>query len=247
MNSPKLLIPVRVPELGPSIGKLVTGYGRRVAGVDLDYFRMQLANRVIETAGEARMLAANEEREAAVAALGREAWLSIWEEAVGAVSARLTQRLNDHFDGIARAVDMPPRLRAAVLLDDAERRGVAARLGGSGAGFISAVDAIEDKAGAVLSATGLERHALEAWQESLKFIARRLEAAWIELESTVEEEVLRWLGVASELTQWRRPLWPVVVFGVVTTAAALWLGLIAGGFLGVPSWVARLMPWMPSP
>jgi hypothetical protein len=230
-----------VPELGPSLGKLVTGSSRRVPGLDLDHFRMQLVTKVIESAGEARRLASSEEREAAMAALGKEAWLAMWEETVAAVSSKLTHRLNEHFGDIARSVNMPPNLRESVLLDESERRGVAARLGASGAGFISAVDAIEPRAAAVSTATGLERHALEAWQEALKLVARRLEAAWIELEASVDEEVHRWLRVARDLSRWRRPLWPVVVFGVVTTAVALWLGLIAGGFVTVPEWVRALL------
>jgi hypothetical protein len=240
MTSSKLLLPLRVPELGPFLGKLVIGTGRAPGGVRLDEVRYRLVTRVIEAAGEARRLSANEERGPAVAALSRAAWLAAWDEAVGALAATLVARFNAQLEAEARAVRMPRRLRRRVALDDGERRSVAARLGSSGAILIPALDAVERCGETALAATALERDAVTAWQESLKTAARRLEAAWLALEDAVQAETARWAEVADRVAQWRKPLWPVWVFGTLGLVLAAWLGLMFGGYLPAPEWLVRL-------
>ena len=240
MTGSKLLLPLRIPELGPSLGKLVIGTGHAPGGVRLDDLRYRLVTRVIEAAGEARRLSANEERGPAVAALSRAAWLAAWDEAVGALAAMLVARFNAQLEAEARAVRMPRRLRRRVALDDGERRSVAARLGSSGAILIPALDAVERCGEEALAATALERDAVTAWQESLKTAARRLEAAWLALEDAVEAERARWAEVADRVAQWRKPLWPVWVVGTLGLVLAAWLGLMFGGYLPTPEWLVRL-------
>jgi len=248
MNGSKLLLPLRIPELGPSLGKLVIGTGHAPGGARLDDIRYRLVTRVIEAAGEARRLSANEERGPAVAALGRDAWLAAWDEAVGALAATLVARFDAQLEAEARAVRMPRRLRRRVALDDGERHSVAARLGSSGAILIPALDAVEQCSEAALAATALERDAVTAWQESLKTAARRLEAAWLALEDAVEAETARWAEVADRVARWRKPVWPVWVLGALGVVLAAWVGLMFGGYLPAPEWLVRLWergvgPW----
>ncbi len=240
MTGSKLLLPLRIPELGPFLGKLVIGTGRTPGSVRLDDIRTRLVTRVIEAAGEARRLSANEERGPSVAALGRAAWLAAWDEAVGALAAMLVARVDAQLEAEARAVRMPRRLRRRVALDDGERRSVAARLGSSGAILIPALDAVERCGEAALAATSLERDDVTAWQESLKTAARRLEAAWLALEDAVDAEAARWAEVADRVAQWRKPLWPVWVVGAVGLVLAAWVGLMFGGYLPAPEWLIRL-------
>jgi hypothetical protein len=240
MTSPKLLLPLRIPELGPSFGKLVTGTGRAPGGTALDAPRHRLVTRMMEHAGEARRLTGNEERGPAVAALGREAWLAAWEEAVGTVAEGLAQRIDERLAAEARAVRMPRRLRRRVLLEPAERRALAARLGSSGALLIPALDNLQRRGETALAATALERENVTAWQDALKTAARRLEAAWLALEDAVELEAGRWTDVADRVAAWRKPLWPVFVVGGIVLLAALWLGLTFGGYLPAPAWLVRL-------
>lgn len=240
MTGSKLLLPLRVPELGPSLGKLIVGTGRTPGGVALDEIRYRLVTRVIEAAGEARRLSANEERGPAVAALGRDAWLAAWEEAVSTLATALVTRFDAHLEAEAKAVRMPRWLRRRVALDDGERRSIAARLGSSGAILIPALDAVERCGEAALAATALERDAVTAWQESLKTAARRLEAAWLALEDAVEAETVRWAEVADRVARWRKPLWPVWVLGALGALLAVWLGLTFGGYLPAPEWLVRL-------
>lgn len=240
MSSPKLLLPLRIPELGPFFGKLVTGTGRTPGGLVLDAPRYRLVSRVIEQAGEARRLAANEERAAAVAAVGREAWLAAWEEAVQSVAEALAGEINRRLDAEARAVRLPRRLARRVALDQAERRALAARLGSSGAILIPALDELARRGEAALGATALERELVSAWQDALRTAARRLEAAWLNLEEVVEREAVRWQEVADRVARWRKPWWPVVAVGALATAAAAWFGLTYGGYLPAPDWLVRL-------
>lgn len=240
MTSSKLLLPLRIPELGPSLGKLVIGTGRTPGAVRLDDIRYRLVTRVIEAAGEARRLSANEERGPAVAVLGRDAWLAAWDEAVGALATTLVDRFDAQLQAEARAVRMPRRLRRRVALDHGERRSVAARLGSSGAILIPALDAVERCGETALAATALERDAVTAWQESLKTAARKLEAAWLALEDAVEAETARWAEVTDRVAQWRKPLWPLWVLGALAVVLAGWVGLMFGGYLPAPEWLIRL-------
>ena len=75
MTTPSLLLPLRIPELGPALGKLVTGT-RRVTTPSLEDERRHLVTKLIEAAGEARRLAARDERAAAVALPGA-VWLGL--------------------------------------------------------------------------------------------------------------------------------------------------------------------------
>lgn len=238
--SPKLLLPLRVPELGSSLGRLVTGTGRYPSGLALDAVRVRLATRVMEDAGEARRLAARDEREAALATVGRAAWLEAWEEAVAAVADLIVARVSEHLDAEADAVHMPRRLRRAYRMDAVDERALRARLGSAGVGLVSALDWMDRCAEQARYATARERAAVEAWQQALTTCARRLEDAWLALEAAVETELGRWERVADQVAAWRKPLWPVVAVGAVALGAAVWLGLVLGGYVPPPRWFARL-------
>jgi hypothetical protein len=101
------------------------------------------------------------------------------------------------------------------------------------------LDDVERCGEAALAATAMERETVSAWQESLKTAARRLEAAWLALEDAVEAETARWAEVADRVAQWRKPLWPVWVFGTLGLLLAAWLGLTFGGYLPAPEWLLR--------
>ncbi len=240
MTHAKLLIPLRIPELGPALGKLVSGTGSVIEGFSLESSRRLLATRVIEMGGEARRLASSGERSAALSVLGRDAWLAVWEEAVDPAATRLVERLSAHLLAEATAVHMPRRVRERIAIDEMERRAIGARLGSAGAGLIPVLDEIEERSAALVDATGLERGALAGWQRAQTTAARRLEEAWLLLERRVAEELATWRRVADETSRWRKPLWPVILVGVAGVGAALWVGLMLGGVMTVPSWLVSL-------
>jgi hypothetical protein len=240
VTSPKLLIPLRIPEIGPALGKLVTGTNRRPVGISLEPVRDHLVNRLIGSLGEARRLASNGERDAALSTLGRSTWLGAWEEAVGSVASHLEDKVNQRLDAEARAVRMAKRLRRGVALSPAERRALAARLGTTAAGLIPVLEGLEERRVSLANATALQRDALEAWQQAILGVARQFEAAWLALEQAVETELAHWSRVADDVSQWRRPLWPVVAIGVVGAALACWVGLVWGGVLSPPNWMVNI-------
>lgn len=245
MNAPQLAVLLRVPELGPHLGKMVVGTGRTPGGFSLDSFRYRLVSRLLEAAGEARRLAARGERASALVTLGRTSWLEAWEEAAAGVSDALIQQVDRHLAAEAKAVGMPRRMQVGIRLDAAETRAVMARMGSAGARLVPVLDDLERHCEAVLRATPSELEAVEAWQETLKTAARRLEAAWLELEDAVDEEVARWRRTADEIARWRRPLWPMLVGGVGTLMAAVWLGLVFGGYLSAPAWLVSVWQALP--
>ena len=239
MNTTRALIPIRVPELGPSLGKLVAGTERPTRWIPLDAIRYRLATHMMEQAGEARQLAANDERSSALAALDCATWRDAWDEALVTVANTLTDRVSAQLDAEARAVKMARRRRAKLQLDTVAKRTMAARLGATGAALVPVLDAIDQAAGA-LEAARREPDAMEKWQEAQKLAARRLEAAWLALELEVEQEATRWLAEMDEVARWRKPFWPVAVVGLIALGLAVWLGLIFGGHIDAPGWLARI-------
>jgi hypothetical protein len=185
-------------------------------------------------------LAANEERSAAVAALGRDAWLTAWEETVGPIADALVDRLTTHLEAESMAVRMPRRLCTKVGIDEVERRAIGARLGSAGARLVPELDAIEHQGTVLLQGAGSGRDTLVAWQQAQLTAARRLEEAWMALEDNVEQELTVWRTVADGVARWRKPLWPVFVVGGVAVVLAVWTGLLWGGALPVPGWLARV-------
>ena len=229
---------LRIPELGPSLGRLVTGTGRVGEGISLNANRCQLATKLMEMAGEARRLAANDERAAALGTLGRDGWMMAWEEGVAPVSAKLVDYLTAHLEAEADAARMPRRAREKIMIDETERRAIGVRMGSSGAGLIPLLDEIEITSVALQGATRFERGVLDDWQRAQTAAARGLEAAWLELEQRVDQEFSIWRGVADEIARWRKPLWPVILTGVVGLVAALWGGLVLGGLMAPPAWMS---------
>lgn len=240
MTHAQLLLPLRIPELGPALGKLVTGTGSDPAGLVLDGIRYRLVTRVMEQAAEARRLAARGERAAAVAAVGRTAWLEAWEEAVTAVADLLLQQVAARLTGAAAVARIPKRRRRRLGPGPTERRALAARLGSAGAVLVAVLDALERCASGACDATPLERGQMDAWGEALTAAARRLEAAWLALEDAVEAESERWDRVVQQTAAWRKPLWPVFVTGTVLLPPAIWLGLVVGGYVAPPPWLAQI-------
>ncbi len=84
----------------------------------------------------------------------------------------------------------------------------------------------------------LDHAAHEAWQEALRTAARRLEAAWLALEQQVAAERGRWDAELDEIARWRPSLVPVVLWWLPVAALLVWLGLVLGGYLPAPAWLA---------
>ena len=246
----KLLMPLRVPELAPSLGRIIVPRRQHDPWVPLDDIREELATRVLELGGEGRAAAAREnekgtgggggsdERARVLETTGRRAWAAAWDHAVRRVASRVADALDAEIARTAQRVRLPGRRARRLLLNTAEKRAIAARLGTGGGTFVAALDELEAASTRAVEASVLEKDAHADWQEALRTVARRLEAAWLALEEEVEEERARWQPEIETLAAWRPKLWPVIVAWVPLAVLLLWLGLVLGGYVPAPAWLA---------
>jgi hypothetical protein len=239
VNTPlKIPMPLRVPDLAPSLGRVLVPRRLAEPWVPLDDVREELATRVIELGGEARAAALREDRERVLEALSRRAWLAAWERAVRRVAERVTQAVDARIERAAQQARMPRRHRRRRLLSGAEQRAVVARLASGGEHFVAALDALEAAVARAREASVLDKSAHADWQEALRTAGRRLEAAWLALEAEVAEEARRWAAEIEAVERWRPPLWPVIALWAPLAAVLVWLGLVLGGYVAAPAWLA---------
>src|SRR5437773_7499440 len=192
MNPPmRLVMPLRVPELAPSLGRIIVPRRLFDPWVPVDDIREELATRVLELGGEGRAAAAREgdgqARARVLEVTGRRAWGAAWDHAVRRAGARVAEALDVEITRTARQVRMPRRRMRRHLLSNAEKRAIVARLGTGGGTFVAARDALETAAGRVTDASDLEKDAHAEGQEALRTVGRPPEAARLRAEAEAAE------------------------------------------------------------
>ena len=228
-----------VPELGPSLGRLSdppalpTRPG--ALGIVLEDIRLDLVTRIFDVAGAARSFLAAGDREGAISSLGRVAWLELWERAVAAAAHRIADAVDARLKDAATESRFPPSRLTAFLLTAEDVRAIGSRLGSGGAGFVSALDALEQTVPAAAASGTRGRLGQEEWQVALATAARRLESAWLALTNAAQAEQERWIGEIERVRSWRRPRWPLWVLTVAVFLVLGYWGLVLGGYLPVPS------------
>jgi hypothetical protein len=237
----RIPMPLRVPELAPSLGRLIVPRRHSEPWVPIDDVREELATAVLALAGEGRAAALRGDRGAVLEVTGRAVWLQAWEHATRRVAERVTARVDLEIELAARRVRMARGRWRRRLLLGGERRALAARLAAGGGSFVTALDDLALAAERVRDATVLDKDAHGDWQEALRAAARRLEAAWLALEARVEDEHRRWALEIQDVARWRPLLWPVVALWAPVAAALIYLGLSLGGYLAAPAWLATLL------
>jgi hypothetical protein len=224
-----------IPELGPSLGRLVDPPPAPLGAlrVPLDDVRIDLVTGVFDLAGAGRSFAAAGDRDGAMASLGRVALLGLWEKAVAAAAGRIAAEANAGLKSAAEESRYPTRRLAARRLTEQDARAIAARLGSGGAPFVGSLDALEQASNQAAGARG-EGSRFAEWQAAVTAMARRLEAAWTALEEAARTEQARWAAEIEQVRRWRRPTWPIWLLSTIVVAAAVYLGLVLGGYLPVP-------------
>ena len=224
-----------VPELGPSLGRLTDPPHPAAGplGVRLDDIRLGLVTGVFELAGAGRSFAAAGDSQGVTATLNRVAWLAQWEKAVAAAAERVTATVNTRLEEAAAESRYPRRKLRRILLTPADTRAIGARLGGGGAPFVAALDELEQAVHGASAQSGSAR-AATAWRAALTAAARRLEAAWLALEESAHREQLRWQADVQRVHAWRLPRWPLWLLTALVGGAAVYLGLVLGGYVSVP-------------
>jgi hypothetical protein len=226
-----------IPELGPSMGRLVAPPppppGTAPQWIALEDLRLGLVNHLFELAGDARQWAREGERELALATLNREAWLSAWQRTVRAVAERAAATINERLLAAATEARLPARKARALPLDAEEVAALAARIDGGLPGLESALAAVEQAAHAARTGRAAPESGRE-WQRAIGTAARRIEAAWLAMEEALRREWHEWGIEVEEIRAWRRPLWPLVLIGAALFLVAGYVGLVLGGYLPVP-------------
>lgn len=236
MTSPSTRTVLVIPELGPSLGRLIVPLTAAQASthwIGLEDIRVALVSQLFELAGDARRWAREGDRELALATLNGAAWDTAWGSAVESVAERAAAAISDRMLAAARESRLPARYARHLPLDAAEVRALAARLDCGSQPLRESLVTLDQLAPAARS----ERAPLTAvhdWQSALLASARRLEAAWLALEEVLREEWRTWGAEVEEVRAWRRPLWPLVAIGVLVLATAGYFGLVLGGYLPVP-------------
>jgi hypothetical protein len=224
-----------VPELGPSLGRLVDPPPARPGAlhVVLDDIRIDLVTGVFDLAAAGRSFATAGDPEGAVSSLGRVGWLKLWETAVAIAASRIAREANDGLRQAAEESRFPARRLQKLLLGDQEVRAIGARLGSGGGTFVAALDALE-RTGRASATRDPGAGAAGIWREALGGAARRLESAWLSLEAAAQVEQQRWAEEIAQVRAWHRPTWPVWVITAAVVGAAGYIGLVLGGYLPVP-------------
>jgi hypothetical protein len=226
-----------VPELGPALGHLSDPplpHQPSSSTVELDDIRLELVTGVFELAGAARSFAAAGDRQGAIASLARVGWLQLWERAVDRAARRMAEMVDTRLIAAA-AESRLPRARLELLrLTPEDVRAIASRLGSGGAGFVSALDTLEQAVPGATASGARGQSNFQGWQQGLEAAARRLESAWLALVAASQVEERRWNGEIDRVRAWRRPTWPLWLFTLLVLASLTYLGLVLGGYLPVP-------------
>jgi hypothetical protein len=228
--------PLRVPELGPSLGRLIVPRRLAPPWVPLDDVREALATEVMAQAGAARRAVEAGDAVRGARLLAPGTWQDRWERAVRQAAGRLAAAIDSEIERAAWRRRMPRRRWRRRLLTPAERRAVAVRLAVGGEPLGAALDAL-GRAVDRLAADADAAAAIE-WHDALRLTARRLEAAWLALETAVAAEQERWGPEWADIAAWRPSLWPVVALWLPVAAVLIGVGLMLGGYLPAPSWLA---------
>ncbi|MFL5546948.1 MAG: hypothetical protein ACJ8AQ_05260, partial [Gemmatimonadales bacterium] len=182
----------------------------------------------------ARSFMAAGDRQGAIASLGRVGWLDRWERAVAASAQRLADVVNARMRAAAVESRLPEGRLQPLLLTPEDIRAIGSRLGSGGAGFVSALDALEQTVPAASASGARGRMGQEEWQVALATAARRLESAWLALSESAGREQERWRQDIERVRTWKRPTLALWLATALVLLLLGYLGLVLGGYLPVP-------------
>lgn len=238
-TAPEESVSLSVPELGGALGRVAVPRPSREDPA-LDGIRIALATDLFVAAGEARDLAAGGDIPSAVDALSEAVWTGVWERAVSAAGQELAERVVAKFHDAAVESRMPRAYLTRWTPTEPERRAITAHLGKGTRRLGLALEKLTAVATPVREGGTVGSAALAEWTKAIDLCARRVEAAWIELLEAADKERSRWSVEVDRVRQWHRPRWPMWLLSGVLLAAAVYLGLVFGGFVEPP---AFLRPW----
>jgi hypothetical protein len=209
-----------LPELGPSLGRLVLP-PVSPAAEPLAPIRLALVTGLFDAAGQARAALAAGSAAEARAGLASAVWSALWGRAAEDATTAVVNALESRLNAAAAESRMPPRMRERLRITDAERRAIHARLGAGGSAMLRESDLLPEADDA-------------EWVERVGAVARRVESAWLALDGAAAHELSEWEPEIAAARSWRRPSWPLWVVTLAVLALATWAGLLLGGYVPVP-------------
>lgn len=231
------MMTLSLPEIGPALGGLAAPPKGAAAGwIPVDDLRLALASRLFKLAGSARIAG-----DAAPELLTAAEWSAAWHETVTGVAARVSAAVDVQLRQAAEASRFPARRLNRMLVSDADRRALTARLGEGAAGLQAGLEELERIRVALAASPG--PGSTGDWIDAVAAVARRQESAWRELELALIREEPLWGREIAAVRSWRRPRWPLWVGGAALYAVAVWIGLVLGGYVPAPAPLAGAVSW----
>jgi hypothetical protein len=219
-----------LPELGPYLGRLADPAPRfDPEAIKLDDVRLALVTDLFERARATRDRLAAADVTGARMALGRTAWLELWNRAVDGAAAEVLAAVDHRVQFVGKTRRLSPQRIRALLPDPDDRAVLRARLEAAGIELEELIAAAPPERG-------------DRWVETVARLARELEASWDRLEAVAREEIGHWERRLAALPAPGPARWQWVVAALAALIAG-WLGLGIGGYLTLPSWLDRLRDW----
>lgn len=232
----------RLPELGPSLGRLCAASAPTAREVPLDDVRIGLATATLDLAGAARDFA-DGDRASAVSALRARDWRAAWHTALATAAERTRAVLEEALERAAAESRFPPRRLRRLQVTPEELAAITARLGAGDGAFEAQLARLDALAGPAAAAGPAGEAAFAAWWTAVTDAARALEGAWHSAAEAAEAEVARWQGEVERVRSWHRPRWLAWAISAACLALAVWAGLMLGGYLPVPDWFRPAAEW----
>lgn len=229
-------LPLRVPELGPALGRLILPSGAPVSSppaplTHLASIRLELVTALFERGGAARDELERGNVAGAVQRLAPEGWRQLWDAAAARAAAVVRTRIDAELARAAGRSGFPLRRLQRLAVTDLEAESIELRLVACAAPLVGALEEL-----ARARTTG-------GWPETLVRAAQALEVSWLELESVAGAEEAAWRPEAARIAAWRRARWPRWVVAGSVFAVALYAGLVLGGYLPVPQTLRPAAQW----
>ena len=187
-----------------------------------------MVSALFERAGAAREFLSLGDLAGARSALDRVAWMDVWNQAVQQSSVLILAEIRRRLESAAATSGIPHRLVQRVFPTDDDARILAAKL---------------SSAGIPLEDLLAEPEQGRPWADMIRLASNALEASWLELESIAERELHSYTPAIERVAAWRRPTRALWVSTILALSAALYLGLMLGGYLPTPELLAGFKSW----
>lgn len=219
-----------IPEIGPYLGRLADAVRQfEDPEVGLDGIRLQLVSELFERTQSARGFLLTGDQGGARASLDKGAWLDLWKRAAGQAAQRTSDTIQGRLTAASKHSGYPVR-RLRLLVPSVEVRTI----------LVSKLEA----AGIPLEARVAKGFpGGPGWWDSIRQAAVALEDSWEDLETVVKAELAEARPQIERVAGWRPSSVPWYVALIAAVTLSTWLGLVLGGYLPRPGWLAGFSDW----